>query len=199
MAQIYKQSPMTTFYCGCSFAYKGKKKLIPDLESCGYNVRKQTKRANRIEWEHVVPAWNFGHQRQCWQNGGRKNCKKDAEFKRMEADMHNLVPAIGEVNGDRSNYRFSDWNGEPSQYGACSMIVDFKGRKVQPTEVARGAIARTYLYMYDRYNLKLSKADQRLMNAWNKMYPVSDWECERNELVREAQGNGNKFVTLGCQ
>lgn len=37
--------------------------------------------------------------------------------------MHNLFPAIGEVNGDRANYRFSDWNGKPNQYGKCQMLV----------------------------------------------------------------------------
>ena len=74
----------------------------------------------------MVPAWEFGHQLQCWQDGGRKNCGKSDEFNRMEGDMHNLFPAIGEVNGDRANFRFSDWNGKPNQYGKCQMLVDFK-------------------------------------------------------------------------
>ena len=64
--------------------------------------------------------------------------------------MHNLVPSIGEVNGDRSNYRFSDWNGFPQQYGKCAMVVDFKGKRVQPTQQSRGAIARAYLYMAEK-------------------------------------------------
>jgi len=47
---------------------------------------------------HVVPAWEFGHQLQCWQDGGRKNCgKNNPQFKKMEADLHNLVPAVGAV------------------------------------------------------------------------------------------------------
>ncbi len=94
--KIYADHP-TSFYCGCDIKWQGKKG-IPDLASCGYQVRKQEKRASRIEWEHVVPAWQFGHQRQCWQNGGRKNCtRNDNVFKSMEADLHNLTPAIGEV------------------------------------------------------------------------------------------------------
>ncbi len=56
-----------TFYCGCR--YQGNR---VDLESCGYVPRKNAQRAARIEWEHVVPAWVIGHQRQCWKNGGRK-------------------------------------------------------------------------------------------------------------------------------
>lgn len=190
---LYKGEHQTSFYCGCDFIYQGKK-LIPELSSCGYQVRKQQKRASRIEWEHIVPAWAFGHQRQCWQNGGRKACKKDNEFRLMEGDMHNLVPAIGEVNGDRSNYRFSDWQGFPKQYGQCDMVVDFKGKKVQPPEISRGAIARAYLYMSQQYSLKLSKQERRLYQAWNKQHPPSRWECRRNQLIEEIQGNRNPFI-----
>tara|TARA_B100001059_G_C17815171_1_gene574739 strand:+ start:1482 stop:2180 length:699 start_codon:yes stop_codon:yes gene_type:complete len=195
LANMY-QDNQTTFYCGCDYFRQGKK-LIPDLPSCGYQVRKQLKRASRIEWEHVMPAWNFGHQMQCWQNGGRKACKKDKNFKKMEGDMHNLVPSIGEVNGDRSNYRFSDWNGTALQYGQCDIVVDFKGRKVQPPLHSKGQIARTYLYMSDQYSIKLSKQDKKLFNAWNKQYPSTYWECEKNQRVNALQGNLNPFIK-GC-
>jgi len=196
LAALYKDQHQTSFYCGCDFYYKGKK-LKPDLNSCGYEIRKQKKRANRIEWEHVMPAWAFGHQRQCWQNGGRKACKKDKVFRKMEGDMHNLVPAIGEVNGDRSNYRFTEWNGQPTQYGQCNMIVDFKRKQVQPPTESKGTIARTYLYMADRYNVKLSKKEKKVYQVWNKQNPPTRWECKRNELIEKAQGNRNTFIT-GC-
>jgi deoxyribonuclease-1 len=197
LAKLYQESPQTTFYCGCQFSYAGKK-LTLDLKSCNYSVRKQLKRASRIEWEHVVPAWNFGHQLQCWKDGGRKNCKKNPAFKQMEADMHNLVPTIGEVNGDRSNYRFSEWNGKAYQYGSCDMLVDFKAKKVQPSAISKGQISRTYLYMSQRYNLKLSKQDTKLFNAWNTLYNITDWECKRNELIKQVQGNVNPFTVRKC-
>jgi deoxyribonuclease-1 len=191
----------TTFYCGCDIEWKGKKGAgKPDLASCGYEVRKQVKRSNRTEWEHVMPAWQFGHQLQCWQEGKRKNCKKNSPiFKTMSSDLHNLVPAIGEVNGDRSNYRFSNWNGVPDQYGQCPMIVDFKKRQVQPPAQSRGAIARTYLYMSTRYNIKLSKPQKRLMQAWNNSYSVTSWECERDSRIQKVQGWSNSFVHNQCK
>lgn len=197
--QIYHDHK-TSFYCGCDITWKGNKGSgTPDLASCGYQVRKQQKRASRTEWEHVVPAWTFGHQLQCWQTGKRKNCSRNSEqFKTMESDLHNLVPAIGEVNGDRSNFRFSDWNGKPQQYGSCPMIVDFKQRSVQPPEQSRGAIARTYLYMSDRYKIDLSKSQQKLMQAWNKEHPVSEWECERDRRIEKVQGWNNNFVREQC-
>ncbi|CAH0524623.1 Extracellular deoxyribonuclease [Vibrio hippocampi] len=196
---IYQDHPKS-FYCDCDIEWNGKKGL-PKLESCGYKVRKQLKRASRIEWEHVVPAWQFGHQRQCWQNGGRKNCSKnDKTFRLMEADLHNLTPTIGEVNGDRSNYHFSQWNGvDGVSYGQCEMQVNFKQRRAMPPERARGAIARTYLYMSQEYGFALSKQQTQLMKAWDKTYPVNAWECTRDQRISLQQGNHNPFVLQACQ
>lgn len=197
--KIYKNHT-TSFYCGCDIKWHGRKG-IPNLKSCGYQVRKQARRANRIEWEHVVPAWWFGHQRQCWQEGGRKNCtRNDKVFKLMEADLHNLTPTIGEVNGDRSNFRFSQWkNSYGANYGQCAMKIDFKSRIAQPPTRSRGQIARIYLYMHQEYKLSMSKTQKKLMLAWNKMYPVTKWECERDQKIAKIQGNHNPFVIKQCK
>ncbi|MGL4381191.1 MAG: endonuclease [Vibrio sp.] len=196
--KIYRDHPIS-FYCGCEIRWQGKQG-IPDLDGCGYQVRKQANRAARIEWEHVVPAWQFGHQLQCWQQDGRKNCARTSpEFNQMEADLHNLTPAIGEINGDRSNFNFSQWYGvDGATYGQCEMQINFKARKAMPPERARGAIARTYLYMSERYAFTLSKAQSQLMQAWNNQYPVSEWECERDRRIAKVQGNANRFVREQC-
>ena len=195
-AQIYSANP-NSFYCGCKIDWiEGKG--VPNLESCGYEFRTQESRSERIEWEHIMPAWQFGHQRMCWKSGGRKNCSKDKQYRMMEADLHNLVPAVGEVNGDRSNYRFSEWNGKPYQYGECSIIVSFKDRKVQPPEHTRGPIARIYLYMSERYQLFLSDQQRKLMSVWDNKYLPSSWECERNRLIFEIQGWPNDYVSKKC-
>ncbi|MCE9679288.1 endonuclease [Shewanella sp. AS1] len=197
---IYTQElSATSFYCGCDIDTSNKN-WQPDFNRCGYQVRKQQKRANRIEWEHIVPAWEFGHQRQCWQQGGRKNCgKQDSEFTKMESDLHNLVPAIGEVNGDRSNYRFSQWNAKALQYGQCAMTVDFKDRKVEPPSYTRGQIARTYLYMQHTYGLKIASSQLKLFQAWDRSYPVDHLECQRDNAIAKHQGNHNPFVQAQCQ
>jgi len=199
--QIY-QGHEVTIYCGCRYVYQGKK-LVPDPSSCGYEPRisvtkkgKSNARATRIEWEHVMPAWVFGHQRQCWQNGGRKACKKDSVFAKMEADLHNLVPAIGELNGDRSNFKFTMMPGEPRAYGKCDFEVDFKSKSAEPPENVRGDIARIYFYMRDQYKLNMSAQQIRLMEAWSKSDPVDAWESERNKRIKSIQGNGNPYVEL---
>jgi hypothetical protein len=51
--------------------------------------------------------------------GGRKNCAtNDAVFRQAEGDLNNLVPAVGEVNADRSNLSYGAWAKQPTRiYG----------------------------------------------------------------------------------
>ena len=151
LLKLYKVHPVT-LYCGCS--YKGKK---PNLSSCGYIPKKNKKRANRIEWEHVVPAHSFGQSFSEWRDGdpkcvtkkgkkfkGRKCAEKvNKQYRKMQADLFNLYPAIGEVNGRRSNYSMAIINGEKREFGKCD--VEIKNKKVEPKESIRGEITRTYL------------------------------------------------------
>ena len=195
LAQRIHAPEAKSFYCDCDIRWQGKKG-IPDLSGCGYQVRKNGPRASRIEWEHVMPAHHFGHQRQCWQNGGRKNCvKTDAVFRLMEADLYNLVPAIGEVNGDRSNFRFGVLPATELKHGACPAKVDFKQKVFEPAPNVRGDIARIYFYMADKYNLNLSRAQQQLFIAWHKQDPVTAQERELNQRTQQHMGHDNPFVS----
>jgi deoxyribonuclease-1 len=201
LVKLYKANPAAqTFYCGCDIKWKGKKG-IPDAESCGYVPRNEftkkgnvNQRAKRIEWEHVMPAYWFGRQLQCWQDGGRKACKKVKAFKQVEGDLHNLRPAIGELNADRSNYRFSMLEGEKRRYGQCDFEVEFKANKAEPPENVQRDIARTYFYMADRYKLKLSTSQKQLLVVWNNSDAVDAWERMRNQKIKSIQGNANPFI-----
>ncbi|WP_438767929.1 endonuclease [Kushneria sp. TE3] len=187
-----------TFYCGCQYDGPGN---TPDLSSCGYEVRKQEVRANRIEWEHIMPAYDFGRALQCWQEGGRSNCRSNNDdFKRAEADLVNLVPSLGETNGDRSNMRLGMIAGNDYyQYGQCESRVSFAERTFQPRPEVRGWVARTYWYMRDTYGISISSQQNQLFTAWNKQYPVTDWERLRNRRIVAIQGQGNSYVEKDAQ
>ncbi|MBE0513921.1 endonuclease [Sulfurimonas sp.] len=203
-----------TFYCGCKYNYTNKDNMI-DRNSCGYVPRneytkkgKKNERARRIEWEHIIPAENFGRQFSCWRDGdaqcvntkgksykGRRCCKKvSKEFRIMEADIHNLQPAIGELNADRSNFRFDFELPTTGQYGECKFEVDFKADRARVREELRGVIARTYLYFNKQYDMKISKQEMLKYEAWNKMYPSNEWEVERSGRIAKIQGSSNIFI-----
>ncbi|MGN1394072.1 MAG: endonuclease [Succinivibrionaceae bacterium] len=200
LTSLYRhtQNPKT-FYCNCPIKIVNKK-LIPDLEACNYQPQKIEARAKRIEWEHIMPASWLGNQLQCWKNGGRKNCSKNKLFVEREGDMHNLVPAIGEINAVRSNYRYAMLDKSLPKFNSCDFVVSNKSPKaVMPAPYTRGFIARTFLYMSEKYNIKLSKNDKNLMDLWNSKYPVNVWECRRNNAIEEMQGNDNPYITEQCK
>jgi len=213
LRKIY-QGHQTTIYCECKYNYKDKKNMI-DRKSCGYKPRnertkkgKVNQRARRIEWEHLIPAENFGRQFSCWRDGdpkcvsskgkkykGRKCCTKvNKKYRLMQADMHNLFPAVGELNADRSNFRFDFELAQPERYGECQFNVDFKQRRAKVREGIRGVIARDYLYFNQRHKMKLSKQEMKKYKAWNKQYPADKWEIERNKRIAKKQGNFNEFI-----
>ena len=111
--------------------------------------------------------------------------------------MYNLFPAIGAVNAMRSNYNFVSSLDANSDFGSCAMKIE--SRKAEPPVDSRGRIARTYLYMQDTYKrYKMGKPQAKLMAAWDKMYPVSEWECKRASRIEAIQGNKNRIMTLRC-
>jgi deoxyribonuclease-1 len=198
----------STFYCGSEF--NNEKKIT---HTNGYVPKKEGKRAYRLEWEHVVPAHAFGQSFPEWRDGhpdcvakkGKsfkgRNCaqKVNTQYRYMQADMHNLVPAIGEVNGLRSNYSYAMIDGEDREFGSCDMEID--SRKAEPPPEVRGDIARTYFYMDAAYPNRgiISKKNRKLFAAWDKGDPVDAWECERQERIEVIQGNANGFVKSRCE
>ena len=116
----------------------------------------------------------------------------------MQADMFNLYPAIGEVNGRRSNYSMAIIKGEKREFGKCD--IEIKNKKVEPKESIRGEIARTYLYMDSVYPGRgiISKKNRKLFDSWNQSDPVDEWECERAKRIEKIQGNVNEVVMKDC-
>ena len=196
-----------TFYCRAN--YNAKKEItLP----AGFTTPKHEKRAHRIEWEHVVPAENFGRFFSEWRDGsakciddkgrgfkGRKCAEKaNYEYRLMQSDLYNLYPAIGAVNALRSNYNYAMLQGVPVTFGSCPMKI--ADGKAEPPEYTRGAIARTTLYMAESYpKFRISNQQRQLMGAWSRMYPPDAWECERARRIAAIQGNENKIVVEACR
>lgn len=209
----------TSFYCEC--AYSADKVL--DKDSCEYSPRKPftrsgkvNKRANRIEWEHVLPASVMGKQLMCWgpqrgefsqcvkSNGklksGRDCCLKvNDTYRRAHNDLVGLVPAVGELNADRSNYRYGVIEGERRKYGACDFEV--QDRVAEPREDIRGDIARIQLYLLDKYGEALEfhfdELRQEILKQWAEEDLITDEERERNRRICARQGTGNSLLG-GC-
>ncbi len=190
-----------TVYCSCTINNKS-----VDLNSCGYKVqsKKNSKRAFKIEFEHVVPAEAFGQSFAEWRMGGpachhnrksfkgRKCAVLNPEFAKMESDLYNLFPEIGELNGLRSNYSMAELSESKRNFGGCQ--VKLANRKFEPQDSSKGIVARTYLNFDNRYPGRgiVSNKNRKLFEAWDKMHPITDLECRRWKVFEKK----NRYVHL---
>ena len=169
-----------TFYCSCTYTNTSTQsggKI--DVAGCGYVIKTNEVRGKRLEWEHVMPAARIGQHRNCWQhrelfpkcfksNGklhtGRDCCLKvDAGFKLAHNDLHNLVPSVGEINGDRSNHPYGIVEDEPRDYGTCDFEIGETPKVAEPATSVRGDAARIWLYMSEMHGVALSPEERGLM------------------------------------
>ena len=205
--QVYFDHRVTIY---CSASYDAKKNIdTPE----GFTTSKYIDRAKKVEWEHIVPAENFGRNFTEWTVGDPDVCTKSGkaykgrecaekanqEYRYMQADMHNLAPAIGAVNAARQNYNFVIFPAEvESDFGSCKFKVSNK--LAEAPEASRGIIARTHLYMQSEYpRFKMDDSQYLQMQVWNEVYPPNQWECTRAQRIAKIQGNANTITEDACQ
>lgn len=201
--RIYvRSSERIDVYCGCE--YDAEKNLDPS--SCGVGGLAQRRGSDRIWWEHAMPVSHARQHFACYREkkaseGGKRGddesprefCgRSDPAFAAMEADMHNLFPSVGSINQARGAFAYGMVPGEPREYGACDFEIGDK--RAEPRESVRGDLARAVMYMSDRYRIRLSDRDRRVLEAWNRADPVDEWEIERNRRIMKMQGNGNPLI-----
>lgn len=186
---LYQNAAVTkTFYCGCD--YHGK---TVNLNACRVTAEKYKKRLQRIEWEHIAPISWLGDTLPCWKKGGRKYCGQvDPFYQRAEADLHNLVPAIGAINAARSNYPFvPSIAGERREWGSCD--IEIEGGQVEPPEHRKGDVARAILYMHDIYGMPLTQNQFKIYQQWHQIDPPTTDEKRIHDLKAQVQGNHNPY------
>lgn len=197
-----------TLYCGYPFDKQKNVKLAQ-----GFTTPAHQQRAGRVEWEHVVPAENFGRAFTAWREGdGRCVNKKghaykgrkcatlvSKEYRLMQSDMYNLFPAVGAVNAVRLNYRYEMLPNVPNTFGTCEMKI--ADRRAEPPARSRGEIARAMLYMDKTYSpiYKLNNRQRKMVEGWNNNHPVTQWECTRAARIAKIQHNENPFVVEACR
>jgi len=189
-----------TLYCNCQFDENHR----IDLTSCQMDTAFEKKRAFRVEFEHMTPAEHFGHSLPCWTEPlclhkgkaykGRRCCAKiDAHFREMEAELYNLWPAEGLVNQARSNFPYALVDSREGFYG-CPIQIDRRGRRVEPEDRIKGAVARASLFMVYFYHVELGEEQRQLFETWDNQFPPDDWEKEWGRRVAESEGYTNPYI-----
>ena len=136
-------------------------------------------------------------------------------------DFHNIFLTKAYINIHRSNYAFIDedelsfsdnylrdlWKichktsslslHHYNKYDFLNHNYKSNNRRLFiPNHFSRGKIARTLAYMKFVYpELKLTNViNKETLVKWNQQFPVSEEEFERNDVIKEIQGNTNPFI-----
>jgi len=103
-------------------------------------------------------------------------------YSKANKDMHNIVLTNYYTNNLRSNKKFSHETVNHKYYVPCNY--------------SRGTIARSLAYMKYSYPLlNLSNViDNNIILAWNELYPPTELEVKKNNIIFKYQGNKNIFI-----
>lgn len=179
--------------------YQEAKQLFwQELYPTGYTLYCRAKisrfKQDDINIEHVFPMAWVKNSLQC---GTRDECRQNSHlFNQIEADLHNLYPALEKLNYERQAYRFGIIKGEKRKYGPkCDFEVNKSSRVAEPMPSVRGDVARAMFYMEYQYDrLLLYKKQAEILLKWHQDDPPSKEELQRNDKIEKIQGNRNPFI-----
>ena len=170
-----------TVYCGLAFT-AGQKRID----------------GRKLTIEHAYPAdWIASHH-DC---KNRNTCKASA-YGRAAADLHNLWPAIGNINSSRQDKPLAEIPGEAHRRFA-DYCPDFERTKgsgeteaiVEPRDSVKGDMARSILHMTDSYGLPLPPEMPRdMLRKWHEEDPPDDTERWRNLVIQSLQDTRNSYI-----
>ena len=137
-------------------------------------------------------------------------------------DIHHIRPADRDLNGKHSNYGY-DKGGKAVKDTLSdgtkvetTLRLNRKNQSFEPSDRAKGQIARMLFYMAVRYEIGDDKGNEQMPDLklktynkkvsepwignlctllkWNLTFKVSDFERRRNDRVMGIQGNRNPFI-----
>ncbi len=117
---------------------------------------------------------------------------KNKQFKKMEADMHNLYPAWSDLLVYRNGRSFGSVPGKDSRFENCEFEWDQK--VIEPRDLSKGNIARSILYMHKQYELPITNELLQTLKLWNRQDPPSEQEADRNNKIEQLQGQRNPYI-----
>ncbi len=168
-SEVYRDGG-TSLYCAKPFSEKG-----GSFSASPIYTGKQLKRSLRCVTDRQCSIMN-------------------PRYPYIAADLHNLYPALTRVEQARDNAQFKELGaGVPSAFDdiGCDLKTAFKA--IEPSDQAKGNIARAMFYMHIEYDLPLV-APAAMYKKWHQLDPPDAEEQARNDKIEKLQGTRNRFI-----
>lgn len=138
--------------------------------------------AVKIQFIPIVPPQAYLKHKMCYEEklcidkkgarfGGIRCCRhKDPLLKSFEHDYHHLVPELPFLK------------------------KHIHHPLLESQEPLKGPISRMFLYMALKYKFTLSNVERIQYENWHREYAPMKWEKQRNQLIKQLQGDGNPYI-----
>lgn len=170
------------------------------------------------------PPYEFTfYSDQCGNYGGEGDCyNREHTFPKswfggevypMYADLFQVYPTDGYVNGKRGNYPYGEvgsasWTSMNGSKLGTNTTTGYSGTVFEPIDDYKGDLARTYFYMATRYlgedngwpgspmvdGAQPEEWALYMLFDWHMDDPVSEKETDRNNAIYQIQENRNPFI-----
>lgn len=168
--QSGNQKYVTDVYCGKKFTFR-------DVQDVG-NMHTE------VNIEHTWPQSKFSSR---FEKGMQKS------------DMHHLFLTDSKANSKRGNHEFGVAGNSHDELNIencdISKLVHAQGGYIfEPPRGHRGNVARALFYFSVRYNMPISKAQEKALREWHTADPIDASEIAKHEIVAGHQNVRNPFI-----
>ncbi len=194
-----------TFLNNCDYHYNPNScmdKSIVETKGCSIHEDNET-----MSWMQIVPDTFYGRYKACMVEkpcinvftkeafGSPLCCRRiDMQYREMEADLFNLVPAVSSLAAVQKGRIFGEVKIPTEYLGDVKLDENY----LEPPARVKGDIARVYLYMDRRYGLELTPEQKRLFLKWHKEDGVDAKECKLAKVFQKIQGGKNPWLEKWC-
>jgi endonuclease I len=158
----------------------------------------------KLQWEHAFPASLIARGLRYADRDCREplsNAQETCPY--AIADLQNLWPSIGRINGSRGNLPYGELEGEGTTNETfAEFCPDYERGKVgglvyvEPTQPSQGDLARSLIYMHMVYDIELDSVidDPDRLLVWHRRDPPDAEEKSRERAIRTLQGSWNPLI-----
>ena len=138
---------------------------------------------------HIYPTELITKKFDC--RSERSCFRSSPNFEQVMSDLHNMIPiqSLYHFKLKDSVFGILDASDDGDKCG-----IKKKYNMVEPPDRVKGDIARIHFYMHKQYGLPLNNS-YLFLKSWAKEDPPSNEEIEKNNRIKEIQGNDNPYVT----
>lgn len=164
-------------------------KLYPKGGKTFYCQTAFEKQSPILTVSHIYPTSLITKALDC--RSERSCLRSNKEYDKILSDLHNMVPVNSFYHFKLKDSIFGNLD-ESNEANECGLKKRY--HIIEPPDNIKGDVARIHFYMHKQYGLPLD-SKFNFLKAWDKKDPADKEEIQKNNRIKEIQGNDNPYIS----